>query len=104
MIDNILNFIDKKKPINIYDNSKDNMVLRDFLALDRTIMANERTFLAWFRTAISLIAGGLAIIKFSEDLIFLISGVILIGMGFVIGLIGTIRYIRIHKRLAKIKF
>ena len=33
----------------------------------RFSLANERTFLAWNRTALALLAGGLAVVQFAED-------------------------------------
>lgn len=104
MISLVLNRLERKIPVKIYDFSKEDMILRDFLALDRTILANERTFLAWFRTSLSLIAGGIAVIKISTEFIFFIGGTILIGMGIPIGFIGLLRYIRMNKWLEQIKF
>ncbi|NUU26153.1 MAG: DUF202 domain-containing protein, partial [Streptomycetaceae bacterium] len=34
----------------------------------RFTLANERTFLAWIRTALSLLAGGVAVVQFLPDL------------------------------------
>lgn len=34
----------------------------------RYSLANERTFLAWIRTSLALLAGGIAIIQFASDL------------------------------------
>lgn len=39
------------------------LIVRDFLALERTHLANERTFLAYFRTFIVLLSSGIAILK-----------------------------------------
>ncbi|MDQ3146595.1 MAG: DUF202 domain-containing protein [Actinomycetota bacterium] len=33
----------------------------------RFSLANERTFLAWNRTALALLAGGLAVVQFADD-------------------------------------
>ncbi len=104
MMKYILNQLEKKMPVKIYDFSKKDMILRDFLALDRTILANERTFLAWFRTSVSLIGAGIAVMKLDIGLMFFIGGIILIGMGIPIGIIGFIRYVRMNKRLEQIKF
>jgi len=104
MIRKISRIVHQRKPMNIYENPREELILRDFLALDRTVLANERTFLAWFRTAISLIAGGLAVIKFSHEPLFFIGGCFLVVVGGTIGFVGTARYIRIHRRLEKIKF
>ena len=37
------------------------------LALDRTILANERTFQAWIRTGLALLVAGLGIMKFLRE-------------------------------------
>lgn len=39
-------------------------ILRDWLALDRTILANERTLLSFTRTALVLILAGMTLIRF----------------------------------------
>lgn len=49
----------------LYNFDKDKMILRDFLAADRTLLANERTLLAYIRTGISLIAVGIYLIRLS---------------------------------------
>lgn len=47
-----------------YDNfNAREFIIRDWLALDRTVLANERTFLAYGRTALGLFLGGLTLIK-----------------------------------------
>ena len=43
----------------MYDDvNKDEMITRDYLALDRTELANSRTLLAYIRTAIAVFAAG----------------------------------------------
>ena len=39
------------------------LILRDHLAIDRTKLANIRTFLAYFRTALLVCASGISFIK-----------------------------------------
>lgn len=46
---------------------KEKLILRDYLAMDRTMLANERTFLAYIRTTLTLLIGGVGLIKFFED-------------------------------------
>ena len=52
-----------------YDNfSAHEFILRDWLALDRTVLANERTFLAYGRTSLGLFLAGVTLIKvFKSD-------------------------------------
>src|SRR6476469_6612128 len=59
----------------------------------RFLLANERTLLAWLRTAIALQAGGLAVLQFATKLearAFIGVGLLLIGAA--CGLFGLSRY------------
>lgn len=44
------------------------MSLRDNLSVDRTIFANERTFLVYIRTLLSFLASGATVINFFENI------------------------------------
>jgi len=57
------------------------LILRDYLATDRTILANERTFLAYIRTALSIFAVGISFLKFFDSLLIKIIGWIFIPAG-----------------------
>ncbi|MDQ7053203.1 MAG: DUF202 domain-containing protein [candidate division KSB1 bacterium] len=43
---------------------KQDLILRDLLAVDRTVLANERTLLAYARTALTLFIAGVSFIHF----------------------------------------
>jgi putative membrane protein len=64
----------------------------------RFTFANERTFLAWNRTALALVAGGLAVLEFAEALgsvgLRLIVALPLLVLGGVAGLTSHQRYER----------
>src|SRR5580704_9380226 len=79
-------------------------------------LANERTFLAWIRTAIGIMAFGFVVVKFSLFIRQLavilgdktefqpkgyssITGVILVGVGILILLFAYLRYRRTEKQL-----
>jgi len=47
--------------------NENDIILRDYLARDRTQLAIERTFLAYIRTALGLFSAGVACIKLIED-------------------------------------
>jgi putative membrane protein len=61
----------------------------------RFLLANERTFLAYVRTALSLQVAGLAVLQFltnGHDGLRLALGVVLVAVGSYVGLIGWLRY------------
>lgn len=62
----------------IYNFDKEQMILRDFLAADRTLLANERTLLAYIRTGISLLVVAISLIKLFDGIIPDILGIIFI--------------------------
>jgi putative membrane protein len=45
--------------------SKNDLILRDWLAIERTKLANERTFLSYLRTTLVLLGTGITLIKLS---------------------------------------
>ena len=66
---------------------------RDRLALIRTQLANERTLLAYLRTAIMLAATGGTLLKlFGSDLVAVVSGWALIALAAAVGVIGAKRF------------
>jgi putative membrane protein len=74
--------------------------VRDLLALTRTRLANERTLLAYLRTAIMLAATGGTLLKFYSDEFFpLISGWVLVAVGIGVATLGTIRFRRLARSL-----
>lgn len=70
------------------------LVLRDVLAIDRTRLANERTLLAWLRTAIMLAVSGVTLIKLFQS-VFLMEaiGAVLIPVGLLTAAWGVRRYL-----------
>lgn len=84
--------------------NKENMILRDFLATDRTILANERTFLAYVRTALSIIVAGASFIKFFDIKLINTLGYSFIPFGFIILIVGLIKFINNQRILSNISF
>ena len=77
------------------------MILRDHLAYDRTVLANERTLLSYFRTAIALLAAGGTLIKlFPAEPGMVRLGYMLLGLGVLSGFVGVIRFIAVRRRLS----
>ena len=83
-----------------FQNNKE-IILRDYLALERTRLANERTLFSYIRTALYLILGGIAFmemddfeaIKWLAPICFIMSVVILVT--------GIVKYLLMKKKLKK---
>lgn len=84
----------------------EDLILRDWLAIDRTVLANERTLLAYVRTALTLFLVGMSFIHvpmFHPDPEFGGLAYGLTGWLFVVGagttaLIGYVRYRKFQAR------
>jgi putative membrane protein len=81
---------------------REEMILRDWLALDRTVLANKRTFLAYARTSIALIVLGIAFVRLIDHRFFEIAGFCLMAVGMVIFVVGTREYTSTANRLRKL--
>jgi putative membrane protein len=68
------------------------LILRDHLAVDRTILANERTFLAYIRTALYLIVAGVTFVKFFDTAVVVAVGWLFLPLGIITLAIGLRRY------------
>jgi putative membrane protein len=59
----------------------------------RFSLANERTYLAWTRTALALIAGGVAVLRLLADSgVGFIAAYVLVGLGVLVSLAGLRRW------------
>lgn len=79
------------------------LILRDELAIDRTLLANERTFLAYLRSAIALVIAGLSIMNFTEPGWFWGVGMFSIPLGMVVGYFGYGRYRKMDQQIAVLR-
>ena len=77
------------------------MILRDYLATDRTHLANERTFLAYIRTCVGLFATGAALINFVENDVLGFLGYIFIAVAPVLFVFGFWRFIKVKYKIKK---
>ena len=69
----------------------------------RFLLANERTFLAWMRTALALIAGGVALDQFvvvadARDLVTVL-GIFAIILGGIVAVLGIIQWRRADRAM-----
>ncbi|MGV3509482.1 MAG: DUF202 domain-containing protein [Sphingobacteriaceae bacterium] len=76
-----------------YKNIKENSLsTTDLLAIGRNKLANERTLLAYIRTFLSFIVAGVSLIQFFNVETFILLGYAFIPVGFLILIVGIIRF------------
>ena len=92
----------KKAVTSFYKEFNENMIIRDYLALDRTILANRRTLLSYTRTFIGLFGGGIGLVKLLDKTIIVVIGYISMAISVPILIIGIIEYMKMKKSLSSI--
>ena len=61
----------------------------------RFSLANERTYLAWTRTALALIGGGVAVLHLLADSVLgFVAAYALVGLGVLVAVVGLLRWRR----------
>ena len=88
-------------PYAKFENAK--LILRDELALDRTVLANERTFLAYVRTALALLLAGVTFVYLATADWFAVVGIVCLAIGAVSLLIGVHRFVRMRRMLGTVR-
>jgi len=79
------------------------LILRDELALDRTLLANERTLLAYLRSGMALVIAGVTIMHFSVEFWFWVFGISCIPAGVITAYIGTVRFRSMNKAITQVR-
>ncbi len=78
--------------------------LRDCLALERTSLANERTFFAYARTAIMVLITGVSAFKlFPGILLLFILGLVAVVASVILFFVGLKKYLRRYRSLSTMK-
>lgn len=80
------------------------VILRDYLAIERTRLANERTLLSYIRSSLYLILGGIAFLQLEgfESIKYL--GLLSLILSVVFLVIGIYRFLLLKKSLKKVYF
>ncbi len=81
--------------------SEKKLIIRDWLAIERTKLANERTFLSYFRTAFVLFGTGLSILKIDYFSKVRYVGVVLLVVSLMVLIFGIIRLVQVRKEIYK---
>jgi putative membrane protein len=82
---------------------KEDLILRDHLAIDRTILSNESTLLAYIRTSLAILAAGATLFHFFSEQWVKAIGIILIPIGFSLLALGYIRYKKMDESIRRIR-
>ncbi|MBR9831083.1 DUF202 domain-containing protein [Acidiluteibacter ferrifornacis] len=79
--------------------NQEHIILRDFLALERTKLANERTLLSYIRASLYLLLGGIALLKLEgfEQIKFL--GYTSLSLTVILLIVGIFRYNKLNIKL-----
>ena len=75
------------------------LVLREYLAIERTRLANETTLLAYIRTGLYFLVAGSTLSHLVESEFWNIVDMPLILIGLVIMMLGIVRYFRLRKSI-----
>ena len=88
-------------PYSRFDGNE--LILRDELAIDRTLLANERTLMAYLRSGVALLIAGVSIMHFSSEGWFWMVGLVCIPIGIITGVIGVARYRRMNTKITSLR-
>jgi putative membrane protein len=89
-----------KKPMFEFEN-KERIILRDYLALERTRLANERTLFAYLRTSLYLILGGIAFLQLKDFEHIKWLGYLSLGLSVMFLVVGIYTYFKLKNKLKK---
>ncbi|MGV3640032.1 MAG: DUF202 domain-containing protein [Adhaeribacter sp.] len=73
---------------------KENIEIRDHLAMERTKLANERTLLSYLRTSMALVVAGFSLLQFFSNDVYKLAGLAFVPVGLVAGIYGIRRFMR----------
>jgi inner membrane protein YidH len=79
------------------------LILRDQLAIDRTLLANERTLLSYLRSGVALFIAGISIIHFAHQGWFADFGYACLPVGVITVFFGAARYRKMDKAISIVR-
>jgi putative membrane protein len=89
---------------NLYSNfDSAELILRDQLAIDRTLLANERTLLSYLRSGVALFIAGISIVHFAHRGWFADFGYACLPVGVVTVFFGAFRFRRMDKAISIVR-
>ncbi|MEK7459786.1 MAG: DUF202 domain-containing protein [Patescibacteria group bacterium] len=79
------------------------LILRDYLAIERTMLTNEATFLAYIRTSLTVIVVGVTLVKLVEEPMLELLGIIFTLLGILVFIFGFIKSIKMKNKINYLK-
>ena len=76
------------------------LVLREYLAIERTKLANERTLLTYIRTGLYFLVAGSTLGAVIDTTFWDLMGIPIIIVGVVITALGVVRFVRVARQIA----
>lgn len=92
MLRDLISFSKKFEP-------KEEIILRDYLAMERTKLANERTLLSYIRTSLYLLIGGIALLQLEGFDDLKIVGRLALVLTVIFLVIGIFRFLKLSRNL-----
>lgn len=80
------------------------VILRDYLAIERTRLANERTLLSYIRSSLYLLLGGIAFFQLKEFTNFRYLALLSFVFSFIFFVIGVYRFTLLKKSLKRLYY
>ncbi|TYA52473.1 DUF202 domain-containing protein [Formosa maritima] len=80
------------------------VILRDYLAIERTRLANERTLLSYVRSSLYLLLGGIAFFQLKEFANFQVLGLLSLLFSALFFIIGLYRFVLLKKSLKRLYY
>ncbi|WP_430467128.1 DUF202 domain-containing protein [Winogradskyella ouciana] len=80
------------------------VILRDYLAIERTRLANERTLLSYIRSSLYLLLGGIAFFQLKEFPNFKYLAILSLVFSLIFFIIGIYRFTLLKKSLKRLYY
>lgn len=91
-------------PENPYQSfEEEELILRDELAIDRTILANERTLLAYVRTGLAFAIVGGTCLKVGGSVAYEVTGIVCLALAAATVVVGAYRARDTHRRISVVR-
>lgn len=85
-------------------NPDEKVILRDYLAIERTRLANERTLLSYIRSSLYLLLGSIAFFQLKEYTNFKYLALTALIFSLIFFIIGVYRFILLKKSLKRLYY